>query len=68
MCCFVTSAPDDLVEECRSEMLHDNMELSCFMVHVQQVEESRHNRKNMDVKSARPYDGGTSKGFEIKDK
>ncbi|TMX05684.1 hypothetical protein EJD97_010090 [Solanum chilense] len=51
-------------EERRSEMLHDNMELSRFMVHVQQVEESRHNRKNMDVKSARPYDGDVDKDWQ----
>ena len=30
---FVMSVSDDLVKECRPEMLHDNMEISHSMVH-----------------------------------
>ena len=35
---FLTGINRDLEEECRSRMLHDNMDLSRLMVHVQQVE------------------------------
>ena len=38
---FLTKINRDLEEECRSAMLHDNIDLSRMMVHVQQVEESR---------------------------
>ncbi|XP_069148273.1 uncharacterized protein [Solanum lycopersicum] len=37
---FLTGIAEDLEEECRAAMLHDNMNLSRLMVHVQQVEES----------------------------
>ncbi|XP_015068660.1 uncharacterized protein LOC107013203 [Solanum pennellii] len=50
------------MEECRPAMLHDNMDISRFMVHAQQVEESRIKIKNRKFKRARPYNGGTSKG------
>ena len=47
-------------------MLHKDMYLSLFMVHAQQVEESRITRKNRYANKARPYDGGTFKDmFEI---
>ena len=60
---------EDIVEECRATILHNDMDLSRLMVHVQQVEESNLKKKNMDIKRARPYDVGTSKGkFEIQDK
>ena len=38
---FLTGIAEDLEEECRAAMLHDSMDLSRLMVHVQQVEESR---------------------------
>ena len=38
---FVTCVSDDLVEECLSAILHDKINISRFMVHAQQVEESR---------------------------
>ena len=34
---FLTGVSDDLVEECHSAMLYDNMNISCIMVHSQQV-------------------------------
>ena len=37
---FLTGIAEDVKEECRSAMLHDNMDLSRLMVHVQQVEEN----------------------------
>ena len=38
---FLTGIAEDLEDECRAAMFHDNMNLSRLMVHVQQVEESR---------------------------
>ena len=35
---LLTVINGDLEEECRSSMLHDNMDLSRLMMHVQQVE------------------------------
>ena len=44
------------------------MDISHSMVHVQQVQVSRVNRKNRDAKRARSYDGGISKGkFEFQE-
>ena len=54
----MTSVHDDLVEECRSVMLHDNMDISRLMVHTQQVEESRVKRKNREFKREKPYNEG----------
>ncbi|XP_015072453.1 uncharacterized protein LOC107016520 [Solanum pennellii] len=66
---FATGVPGDLVEECRASMVYNNMDLSRFMVHYQQVEESRLKRKNREVKRASLYEGGISKGkFDIQDK
>ena len=41
---FVTGVWEDLDEECRASILHDNMDLCRLIVHVEQVEES-HRRK-----------------------
>ena len=38
---FLTGIAEDLEEKYRAAMLHDNMDFSKLMVHVQQVEESR---------------------------
>ena len=37
---FLTGVSEDLVEECHSAMLHDNMNISRLTIHAQQVEES----------------------------
>lgn len=42
---FLIGMSDDLVEECRSSMLHDNKNISPLMVHAQQVEETRLRKK-----------------------
>ncbi|XP_069145902.1 uncharacterized protein [Solanum lycopersicum] len=66
---FVMGVLDDLQEECHSAMLHDNMNNSRFMVHAQQVEETRAKRKSRDAKRAIFFDSGSSKGrLEIQDK
>ena len=59
---FVTGVLDDLKEECRSSMLHDNMNISHLILYSQQVEETRVKRKSRDANKARSYDGGSSKG------
>lgn len=48
---FLTWIVEDLVEECRAAMLHDSIDLSTLMVHVQQVEEIR-KRKHKQVKAS----------------
>ena len=53
---------DDLLEECSSVMLYENMEISYLIVHAQQVWESRHKRKNSEFNKTKYYDGGTYKG------
>ena len=66
---FVIGWSKNLVEECRSSMLHDDMNISLPMVHAQEVEETRLRRKNREAKKARSYEGGYSKGrLDIKDK
>lgn len=63
---FVTVVSDDLLEECLSAMIHENMEIFLLMVHAHHVEEGRIHWKNRDDKSAKFYEEGTSKGnFEI---
>ena len=60
---------DDLVEECRLAMLHENMDISRSMVHGKLVEETRIKRKNRKFKREKSYEGSTSKGrLEIQDK
>ena len=43
---FVRGMPNDLVEECRVALLHDNMDISRLMVLSQQVKHSRLKQKN----------------------
>ena len=58
-----------MVEEFHSVVLHYNMNMSCIMVHAQQVEETRLRRKSREAKRARSYESGSSKGRpEIQDK
>ena len=60
---FLTGINRDLEKECRAEMLHDTMDLSRLMVHVQQVEDSRKRRGVRDVRRPRPQDqAGPSHG------
>ena len=58
---FVSGVFNDIVEECCSVMIHDNMDISRLMVHAQQVEESRLKRK-IGMRRAKSYKGGTYKG------
>ena len=60
---------DDLKEEFHSVMLHDNMEISCLMVHVKQVDKTILKRNNREFKRAKAYEEGNLKGkLEIQDK
>ena len=53
---FLTRINGDLEEECRSETLHDNMDLSWLMVHVQEVEDIRKKRGVRDARRPMPHD------------
>ena len=65
---FLTGVSDGLKEKCHSAMIHYNMNISCFVVHAQQVEESRVKRKRRDAKRTRSFNDGSSKGrLYIKD-
>ena len=45
------------------------MNISCLMIHAQQVEDARVKRKSRDAKRARSFDGGSSKSrFDILNK
>ena len=57
---FVTSVSEDLEEECRAAMFHDNMDLGSLMVHAQQVEESRRRKRDRETKKSRPSDQSSS--------
>ena len=60
---FLKRISGDFEEECRSAMVHDKMDLSRLMVHVQQVEENRRKRGVHDVKRTGSQDqAGPSHG------
>ena len=67
---FLTGIAEDLEEECRAAMLHDNMDLSRLMVHVQQVEESRKRKHTRDGNRSRQAEENFSRksSTEITDK
>ena len=51
---FLTGINGDMEMECWSAMLHDNMDLSRLMVHVQQVEERHKKRGVRDARRPKP--------------
>ena len=60
---------NDLQDECHLDMLHDDMNISHFMVHTKHVEEARTRRKSRDAKRKTSFDGGfTKNSLEIQDK
>ena len=59
---FVMGVSDNLKEECCSTMIRDTRNISHRMVHAQQVEDTRVNRKCRDAKRARSFVCGSSKG------
>ena len=52
---FLTRITGYLDEECRVAMLHNNMDLSRLMVHVQHVEESPKKRDVCDARRPKPH-------------
>ena len=58
---FLTEIAEDLEEECRAAMLHDSMDLSRLMVHVQQVEESIKRKQTMVGNKSRKADANFSR-------
>ena len=67
---FLTGIGEDLEEECRAAMLHDSMELSKLMFHVQQVEESRKRKRTRVTNKSRQAEEIFSRksSTEIRDK
>ena len=69
MSCFVTGVSDDFQEDCHSEMIHNNMNISHLMVHAKHKEKERSRRKINDAKRLRSFFGSSSKNkLEIQDK
>ena len=52
----VTSVLEDLEEEYRAAMLHDNMDLGRLVVHAHQVEESRRKKRGREGKKPKTSD------------
>ena len=70
---LLTVINGDLEEECRSSMLHDNMDLSRLMLHAQQDEQSCKKRGVRDVRRPKPSDqagpsnAGNRKNFGVRE-
>ena len=65
----MTEVSYDIFEECRSGMIHNNMDISQLMVHIVKVGDARLKRKNSKFKRSKDYEGGTFKGrLEIQEK
>lgn len=68
---LLTRITGDMEEECRSAILHDNMELSRLMVHVHQVDDIQKSRGVCDARrpktsdQACPTNGGNRNNFGV---
>ena len=60
---------DYFEEECHSNMIKENLNISRIMVHARQLEEAGVKRNSRDSKRSKSFDGGSSKvRFDIKEK
>ena len=70
---FLIGITGDLEEECQPAMLHDNMDFSRLMLHVQQVEDSRKKRGLCDARRTKsndqacPRNRGNKNNFGIRE-
>ena len=66
---FVTGISDIMVNECSLAMLIPSMDISCFMVHAEQIEEKKLNQVGRELKKERTEYGNFSRSkFEMQDK
>ena len=66
MSMFLKGISGDVEEECRAVIIHDNMDLSRLMVHVQQVEDSRKKRDVHDARRLKALDQNRDLGILIR--
>lgn len=62
MGCFFKRVSDDIVEQCRSTMFHENINFSRLTVHAQLVKGSRLIRMIRETKRTKSFKSGSSKG------
>ena len=71
---FITGINGDLEKECQFAMIHDNMDHSRLMVHIQQVEDNRKRRGVHHDRRPNPHDqsgpsiGGNRNNFGVCEK
>ncbi|XP_015064584.1 uncharacterized protein LOC107009757 [Solanum pennellii] len=58
---YVMGVSEELKEESRAAMFHDNIDLSRLMVHGQQVEDSRLRKSNREAKKGMSFECASSK-------
>ena len=66
---FVTGVFEEIEDESRTAMHHDNMDLSRLMVHTKQVKDSSLNKKNREAIKARSFENSSSENrLDVLDK
>ncbi|XP_015077507.1 uncharacterized protein LOC107021372 [Solanum pennellii] len=66
---YVTGMSEEIEEECRAAMLHDNMDISRLTVHSKHVQESRLRKRYKEARKARSFESSSFKSrLDVQDK